>query len=166
MILRNQQRDHGRIKSLQQPKISLFSNNNLRKYSVNKEYFKIPNEQNCYWAGFIAADGCVEDKNRLSIGLKKDDINHLEEFSKAIEYTNNVKLYNDVATVTINCKEICEDLRINFNIVPRKSKILIPPNIIDEDLVACFIKGVIDGDGSIDKNKLVIYGTKDFISVC
>lgn len=31
----------------------------LKKYSYNDNYFRTPNLENSYWAGFIAADGCV-----------------------------------------------------------------------------------------------------------
>ena len=142
----------------------LCSRNNLRKYSINKEYFNIPTEENCYWAGFIAADGCiVYDKNILNIGLQHKDKNLLNQFIKDIGYTNEVKVYKNRVCVTINCKEICNDLTVNFNITPRKSKTLCPPNLKDEKIIAYFIKGVIDGDGSIQKDRLAIYGTKQLL---
>ena len=28
-------------------------------YATNKEYFNIPTIENSYWAGFLAADGCL-----------------------------------------------------------------------------------------------------------
>lgn len=141
----------------------LCSKQNLRKYSVNKSYFTIPNEENCYWAGFIAADGCVSDNNALSIKLQTRDKELLEVFTKNIQYTNNVKNYKTSVGLQINCEEICKDLLINFNITPRKSKTLQPPNITEENSIACFIKGVIDGDGSIGHNELVIYGSKNLL---
>lgn len=141
----------------------LCNKNNLRKYSVNKEYFKVPNVENCYWAGFIAADGCISNKNRLSIGLKRDDISHLDKFVKDIEYTNPAKLYKDRCSVHINCSDIYHDLKNNFNITEKKSKTLMPPPLEDEEFIASYIKGLIDGDGSIMENSIVIYGTKDLL---
>ena len=34
-----------------------------RKYSVNDSFFSEPNEVNSYYAGFIAADGCIKSNN-------------------------------------------------------------------------------------------------------
>lgn len=53
------------------------------KIKHNTEFFKEPNTLNSYWAGFIAADGCIQQykDNRqptLAINLKSSDINHLE----------------------------------------------------------------------------------------
>ena len=69
-----------------------------------------------------------------------------------------------MTSIAINCKEICEDLLINFNITPRKSLTLKPPlKIKDDYLKMCYIKGVIDGDGSVCNNRIVIYGTKELL---
>lgn len=82
----------------------LCSNNNLRKYSINKEYFKYINEENCYWAGFIAADGNISrDMRKLSIKLSIKDKELLENFIKDIEYTNEIKYYGKYVSTTINC---------------------------------------------------------------
>lgn len=144
-------------------KLGLHLSNNLRKYYINKQCFNDINYNSCYWAGFIAADGCVRG-NRLSIGLKVSDKSHLDKLVKFMEYTNPTKLYKDRCSVSVNCTDICNDLETNFNVVPRKSKILKPPiNITDHDMVACFIKGIIDGDGSVMKNSIVIYGTRDLL---
>lgn len=145
-------------------KLKLNKNNNLRKYYVNKECFKEYSYNSCYWAGFIAADGCVTDFGRLSISLKKDDIEHIDKFHYFTNYSNKTKIYKNICSVSISCKEICKDLNDNFNITPRKSKTLLPPiKITDEDMVACFIKGVIDGDGSVMDDSIVIYGTKPLL---
>lgn len=142
--------------------MGLCSKNNLRKYSINKEYFKIPTIENCYWAGFIAADGNISG-NRLSIGLAHKDKNLLDCFCKDLQYTNTVKSYKNNVYLGVNCKEMVKDLEVNFNIIPNKSKILKPPFIKEEDLIASFIKGVIDGDGSIGEDRITIYGTKDLL---
>lgn len=144
----------------------LCSKNNLRKYSVNKSYFSTPNEQNSYWAGFIAADGNIsQDFKKLSIGLQHSDKCILDSFVKDLNYTNETKIYKDRVSVTINCEEICRDLEKNFNITPAKSKTLQPPDNLSDDLcIMAFIKGVIDGDGSVDSKSIVIYGTEHLLS--
>ena len=32
--------------------------------SYNKNFFTIPNIQNCYWAGYLAADGYITKNNK------------------------------------------------------------------------------------------------------
>ena len=143
--------------------MGLCSQNNLRKYSVNKQYFKKLNVQNCYWGGFIAADGNIYNK-RLSIGLAHKDKHLLEKLVENMQYTNPVKEYKDRVSVTLNCQEVVNDLRENFNIVERKSNTLLPPTkLIEEKLILSFIKGVIDGDGSVWGKRLVVYGTKPLL---
>lgn len=39
----------------------------VRKYSIDQSYFHEPNVANSYWAGFIAADGCVGSRDRALI---------------------------------------------------------------------------------------------------
>ena len=37
-----------------------------KHYGIDYDYFAVPNVQNSYWAGFIAADGCIDDvKDRV-----------------------------------------------------------------------------------------------------
>jgi hypothetical protein len=120
--------------------------------------------QNCYWAGLIAADVNVRNGNKLAVALAVTDADMLQSFLEDMEYTNPVKIYSDRASVTVNCREIVRDLKKHFNIVERKSKILQPPNIKRLSLQLAYIKGLIDGDGSVDDTRITIYGTKSVLS--
>ena len=65
----------------------LFTYRPQRKYNVNDNFFEKTDVLNCYWAGFIAADGCIiegKKQNQLSIGLAKKDFNHLNLFKNDI----------------------------------------------------------------------------------
>ncbi len=126
-----------------------------RKYSVNKEYFSVPNIENSYWAGFIAADGCISDKNNVSIGLKREDEKQLEMFIKCTEFTGSITrgIHREkfpYSRITIcGVPEWANDLKKHYSLTPRKSLTLCPPNNLDVHLSFAFIKGYIDGDGSI-----------------
>ncbi len=141
-----------------------FTHRTIRKYKVNDNFFEVPNILNCYWAGFISADGCIFNKHGqdvLSIALSSIDKNHLKRFIKDIEFEGDIKDYcvhkeynNEkkvfkVSSITITSQKISDDLNKNFNIIPKKSLILLPPNITDNKLIDAFICGYIDGDGSI-----------------
>lgn len=125
----------------------------IRKYDVNDNFFETPNIVNCYYAGFIAADGCICG-NMLRMCVSEKDKEWLENFKKDIESDSPIKvstqkgLFN-MCSISITSKKMCDDLNKNFSITPRKSLTLSPPNLKDEELIYAFICGYIDGDGSI-----------------
>jgi hypothetical protein len=151
--------------------LGLTGKSNLgRKYSANKSYFSRLTTDNCYWAGFIAADGCISDRGKISIGLSKTDSDHLEKLRLAIGYNGPITYYENKATLAVSCKEMADDLGKNFNIFPRKSLTLVPPSLVSHRHTAAFINGLIDGDGSVVKRpdreywRIVIYGTEPVCS--
>lgn len=155
-----------------------------RKYNVNDCFFETPNIVNCYYAGFIAADGCIRkykgkfvETYSLSFGLSIKDKDFLIKFLNTINYEGNIRYYENKGRkyvgVEIKSNKICEDLRNNFNITERKTHTLCPPNLFDKNLIDAFICGYIDGDGSVyfskNKNKqrrvgISIIGTDKMLS--
>lgn len=146
-----------------------------RQHNVNDDFFNNPNILNCYWAGFIAADGCIEGRsnNVLYIGLSSKDKHHLELFKTNICFTGLI--LNSVikreektfysSSIRFTSSKITNDLNTNFNITPKKSLTLLPPNITDERLIDAFICGYIDGDGSISLYKNHIRNIQDSLSI-
>ena len=142
-----------------------------RTHEVNMNFFSVPDTNNCYWAGFHAADGCLtKNKHLLSIGLQQRDGYHLEQFAKDAGYSGTVYYnttsegYKKASLYIWGVKQWFADLKENFSLTPKKSLTLTPPLLHDEELVISFIRGLLDGDGSIEwvtRNK---YG-KDFWSV-
>lgn len=128
-----------------------------KQYRVNYGYFSVPNLENSYWAGFIAADGNVRDsKDSLRIKLSGSDSQHLEAFKRCSGSTSPVRdSYNGFkkyASLEIHgVSQWKDDLRKNFNITPRKSLTLQPPNSLSPEQSLAFIAGYIDGDGCIFK---------------
>lgn len=148
------------------------------KYDYN--FFDIPNILNSYWAGFIAADGSIRYKpQQVSIRLCTKDKVHIEQFIHDVKYTgickdcildrsfNNKssKLYYS-SEVTICGPHWLAPLKKNFNIIPKKSLILEPPNLYDKYAHA-FIVGYIDGDGTIcctnNRIELSMLGTQNML---
>jgi hypothetical protein len=129
-----------------------------RSYSLNTAYFSEPTIRNSYWAGFIAADGCLTRTGALRIALSIKDREHLEELKSELNFSGPVR---DGLTTTptgrkvaFSCliawsKDMLLDLGRNFNIVERKTLTLVPPDRLPEPLAEAFIVGLIDGDGSI-----------------
>lgn len=149
-----------------------------RKWDYNQSYFSVLTLENCYWAGFIAADGCIHDNGGFSLELAIKDKKHLEKFNRAIEHTGQPKEYyyqmedrKDVHKICLNltgAQQWSSDLVRHFNITPRKTKTLqSPPNLTFEEQMV-YVAGYTDGDGSIfisSKNNLLHYSVVGSLSL-
>lgn len=151
----------------------------LQKYSFNELFFNIPDINNCYWAGLIAADGCIRkhlETTAFFLQHKESDIELLEQFKKSIKYSGNLhktfsiknnKKFYAYRIVIYKIHQWFKDLYKNFNITPKKSLTLKPPNITNLEQQLAFIIGYIDGDGCIYKTNnilgLNICGTKQLL---
>lgn len=149
-----------------------------RLHTINDMFFDEPNLLNSYYAGFIAADGNIRQcKKHFSIGLSSIDRSILVDF---LNYTDSNYLVHDRVDkdgfsnswISINSPNMCAALESNFSIIPAKSLVLIPPKIVEFDLIDSFIVGYIDGDGSInllktkrqEKLQMQILGTMDMLT--
>ena len=140
------------------------------KNKINSTIFSIiDTEEKAYWLGFLYADGCVYDKNSISLELGLKDKIHLEKFNRFIGRDKQIKEDSFRVRCIFKDTQIYTDLN-NLGIVPRKSLVLTFPNKekIPNNLVKHFIRGYIDGDGSIylsDNNIFVsVLGTKEFLT--
>lgn len=128
------------------------SNLSTNAKKCNVDFFKSNTKKAYYWAGFIAADGWIEeDRNRLGIGLAIKDIEHIMKFKKAIkaEHTITNFMNDKAARIRISNKTIINDLKNIFNITGRKTFIYTMPIFEDEYLFYEFMRGYIDGDGCL-----------------
>lgn len=134
-----------------------------RKYFINENFFSTYTPQSCYWAGFIAADGCILKPKCgnpvLSLHLAKRDKGHLRLFLVAANSNYPVKIYKNrspkiyyYCSLQIRNKKLVDDLKINFNIISRKSLILKYPIQMPNKFNKYFIRGYFDGDGCICLN--------------
>ena len=160
----------------------------------NKNFFDVPNEINCSVAGFIAADGCISDMDRLTLRLSSKDRSHLIVIKDLLSFNGNVYDYKNnydlhvtkkgrtnvyagtqsTCSIQISCPEVSLKLKTHWNITPRKTFTLTPPNLVNNRLILAYISGLIDGDGWIVKDKderasgeavysIAIMGTKELI---
>ena len=137
-------------------------------HKVNNNYFSKLTNDNCYYAGFIAADGNIDKtKTKLTITLSNKDKVFLENFLRDLE--SDYVIYEGEkdgfinSSINIISSTMCSDLERNFNIIPNKSLIYCPPDLNDSFL-DCFIMGLIDGDGTIGFSKRK-EGTQDSLYI-
>lgn len=121
-----------------------------------------------YWAGFIAADGCIKTEKCLSIGLAAIDVSHLEILKQ--NFGGNIYWRKDKSAaewISYKATNIIHFLN-EMNITKRKSKTLMPPDITKENDIRRFIRGYFDGDGGISKSKnrlcCFFLGTQEFLT--
>lgn len=152
-----------------------------KKYHCNEHYFDtIDSGDKAYILGLLWSDGCNSvNIGKITIQLQERDKQILEDISEAIQsdrplwFSNlNVKNHNwsNTYAFTIRSKYM-SDLLSSYGMVPRKSLVLEFPKWLDKSLYSHFIRGYMDGDGSIcysqQKNVLRInmVGTKNFLNI-
>ena len=154
---------------------------NWKKYTANYRFFEtIDSEEKAYWLGFIAADGYVTKQNKVGITLSSKDKSHLEKFKESISATHPVSDYigntpyknnTEYSKIIITSKEMKYDL-VRLGIVENKTLLLSFP-LTDSELLKHYVRGYVDGDGSISRTKssggnlyeyqLKVAGTKNFL---
>jgi hypothetical protein len=151
---------------------------NARMNFFNEDFWSCPNFVNSYWAGFICADGYIfhnTKRNVFDFGilLSKKDITHLEKLKKDIGYTgpicirtpkhpapNSTKIFQ-VCNIRINnIGKWAQDLEYIFGVIPNKKYRVGPPRLHSIAYQLAFIKGLIDGDGSISYRSEKCFGIK------
>lgn len=146
----------------------LFDNNiklrpHVIQYNINHDFFnEIDTEEKAYILGLLYADGSVSNNknatdNTITLRLQISDIEILERINKILEtdrpiyiYKNNGYKGNNYAMLTIKSKQIRDNL-IQKGCGVNKTYTLKYPNkeVISDKLQSHFIRGFLDGDGSI-----------------
>ena len=141
--------NHYPIKKLSKEDISKIQSNNARKYHINQDYFKTWSNNMAYIFGLWCADGCIYSGKMFDITLHTKDKYLLKQIAKELEYEGNLYDYVDKQASRINfsCVVIYNDI-IKLGGTENKSITLQFPNIPKEYLPD-FIRGYIDGDGSV-----------------
>ena len=142
---------------------------NSRRHLVKcPHYFDIiDTEEKAYLLGYIYADGYITQRNQskhsdyinyqLGVSLQEDDIEILEMLRDALQTDYPINHYEvkigykpgvKYVRLLINSKDVVDGLR-KHGVVFKKSEIIEEPKGIPEHLVRHFIRGYIDGDGSI-----------------
>lgn len=124
-----------------------------RDYPVNELAFDSINEQSAYWAGFMMADGCVQNSGKsyaISLSLAVVDYRHVELFRDFI--APQAKVFERKKNIGASCtfrvrSRLLGEALIRLGVTPRKS---FTAKVCDElALNRDFWRGEIDGDGSI-----------------
>lgn len=136
---------------------------------ISNIFSEINTEEKAYWLGFMYADGNVGTNcNSISLELAVKDEAHLLKFNTFLGKSKNIRKDHFRVRCCFKDTQIYNDL-IKLGCVPKKSSILIFPDIklVSEALVRHFIRGYIDGDGSIyisnNNINVTVLGTMSFL---
>ena len=166
-------------RKLRKLNINLPNYHNKLKFD-NTMFDSIDTEEKAYWLGFLYADGSVSSSvNTVELSLKGEDSNHLIKFKRFLKSSAKVRL----SEIKVNGKTFTRcrfqvtdkhfhDRLMELGCIPRKSLILRFPNediFSDISLVYAFIRGYLDGDGSVSfthsgRLRLEILGTAEFLT--
>ncbi|MCD5322847.1 MULTISPECIES: LAGLIDADG family homing endonuclease [Pontibacillus] len=126
-----------------------------RKYSVNEHFFKTWTHEMAWVLGLFVTDGCVNQTNSISFAQKDERI--LRMIAKHMDAENNIippSSTRNISTLIINSKILKNDLK-NLGILSNKSRTVKFPEVPDVYLPS-FVRGVIDGDGWVQKTGYVM----------
>ena len=134
-----------------------------RQYQLNETFFDvIDTDEKAYWAGFIAADGCLyypkdTRKNIISIGLSIEDKKYLEKFTRSLKTNKPISLgvhgehhQYEKASIQISSNKLVKGLE-KIGLQARKTHEILWPKI-EPNFLPAYIRGYFDGDGSISKH--------------
>ena len=145
------------------PGIKIYDKNRIYNPNLDEDFFQeIDNEYKAYFLGLIIADGNVYDPNDtshstrhpgskwVSITLHDYDQYMLGIFKHIIKLSSNVASDGRGSSyVAVRSTKMANDLQ-KYGIVQRKSFITKFPFNVSPDMYRHIIRGIIDGDGSID----------------
>ena len=146
----------------------------------NTVFDSIDTEEKAYWLGFLYADGSISSSvNTVELSLKGEDFNHLVKFKTFLKSSAEVKR----STIKLKGKSFVRcrfqvtdkhfhNQLVKLGCIPKKSLVLKFPNeeiFSDISLVYAFIRGYLDGDGSVSftstgRLALEILGTAEFLT--
>lgn len=156
--------------------IPIYSKTMIYNPNLNEHYFDvIDTEKKAYFVGLIIADGNIFDPSNsahpgekwVSITLQDSDRYILEEFKKELGASTKVSSDGRGSSyIAIRSNKLADALA-KLGIVPCKSFNTEMPQQIPPELIPHLIRGIIDGDGSIQTRQTNIRNRfKHSISCC
>lgn len=148
---------------------------NYLNYSLNENIFeKIDSPDKAYWLGVMYSDGYISKTkytNKFGLSVSEKDLEWVEKFKSFLNYNGDVKHYlvssgykkgTPYIRLLIGNNKVVEDLE-KWGVVEHKTKKI--SCLPDIDYLDDFIRGYIDGDGSLLKRlpNLQISGNKPFL---
>jgi len=137
--------------------------NRARTHTFDFRYFEnVDTEVKAYMVGFIAADGYIGEWG-IRIQLHERDVSILERFASELNYTGRVAKHDGgrLRMLSLYNVDTVRDMA-QYGIVRAKTATLPFAKGIPDHLLGHYIRGVMDGDGSIGKQARLVTGSELF----
>jgi hypothetical protein len=127
-----------------------------RKHNVNEDFFKIWSHEMAWVLGLMITDGTVHKQNHCVTLSQKDEriLQLVAGYMNADYVLSKGGRTQKTPTLLINSKEIKKDLG-ELGVTARKS-LIVPFPKVPLEFLPSFIRGVIDGDGWVQKRGYVM----------
>ncbi|MBP2239873.1 hypothetical protein J2Z40_000426 [Cytobacillus eiseniae] len=127
-----------------------------RKHKVNEDFFKVWTHEMTWVLGLFITDGCINNSiHSISFSQKDESILRLiAKYMEADYVLAPIGPTSSTPTLIINSKKIKMDLE-KLGITANKSFTVPFPNVPEEYLPS-FVRGVIDGDGWVQRKGYVM----------
>lgn len=118
--------------------------------NLDETVFETYSQGSCYWAGFLAADGCIDINGTVRIELAGKDKEHVSKFKLFCKSEHNIShnTAKDSYKVGFCSQKIKDDLYYNYSLTVDKTHNLILPTL-DASQYPHYVRGFFDGDGCI-----------------
>ena len=174
---------HKVAKILEERGIKTTKGNHYRYNFHDFDYFETINSHTkAYFLGLLMADGYITDnskrhgEDKFGISLQIEDLPIIESFKKHLKATNDIKIYTEYtgynkdkgftyARLILNSQKTVDDL-IDKGVVKQKTLIKKFPssNKVPEEFIYSYLRGYMDGNGSIVLRKTKTQGLKGELS--
>lgn len=150
-------------KILKRNNIKPYSKTQLYSPNFNENYFsEIDTEDKAYFLGLIMTDGCISTTSSskfVAVELKSYDSYILQKWLNCIGSTRKLTTDKrcDCVTATICNKKIVSDLK-KYSCAEHSSLTQQFPKNITDNMMRHFVRGLIDGDGSLGYYTVVVKG--------
>ena len=130
------------------------------RLKVNEDYFKKWSSNMAYILGFIFADGNITKvthngcSDKLGFGQNKKDIDVLKKIKQELSAEQTLSIGKKYVHFSVHSQIIVDDLKkleVTYRKSFRKTRGKIPK--VPKKYIRDFIRGIVDGDGSINFNK-------------
>lgn len=141
-------------------------------YDLDHDFFKtVDTEEKAYILGLLATDGCVYSKtSRVCLSLQARDEDILADIKRCMNLQSPIldrpkgsfPGSGPMKYISFSSRQIVADLA-KLGVIPRKSKLLTYSSI-PHHLERHYLRGLLDGDGSIHRRKMFYFlGTEALI---
>lgn len=127
------------------------------KYQVSERIYDYTDPNVAYFAGLLATDGYIP-KNRLAVELDLtgvDEKDLLEKIREYFECNAPIQSYGNSNRLRISAENLVSFFEQNFNLYGENKtfNVSTPRSFASEDCAKAYVRGCLDGDGSVYKNR-------------